>query len=105
ARRVSTRDLLEAIVDPSKEISDQYGSIVLTRRDGSQVSGRIVNYNGDTIHVSGNLLDPTAVTKVPESQIESIARSKVSLMPAGLLNVLEPSEVLDLLTYLKSSSN
>ena len=97
------RDLLEAIVDPSKEISDQYGTIVLKRRDGSHLTGRIVNFNSGTVHVSENLFDPAAVTKVPESEIESIMPSKVSLMPGGLLNVLQPSEVIDLLAFLEST--
>jgi putative heme-binding domain-containing protein len=105
ARRLNVRDLLEAIVDPSKEISDQYGSVVLKRHDGSQIHGRVVNHNSGAIQVCENLLNPAAVTKVPENDIESISRSKVSLMPAGLLNSLESSEILDLLAYLKSSLN
>jgi putative heme-binding domain-containing protein len=102
ARRLNTRDLLEAIVDPSKEISDQYGTIVLTRRDGSQVQGRIVNLAAGTIHVAQNLLDPSAVVKIPEDQIESIRASKVSLMPAGLLNVLTTDEIADLVAFLRA---
>jgi putative heme-binding domain-containing protein len=101
ARRLITRDLLEAIVDPSKEISDQYGTVVLTRRDGSQIQGRIVNLAAGTIHIAQNLLDPSAVVKVPEGQIESITASKVSLMPTGLLNVLTTDEITDLLAYLR----
>ena len=104
ARRLGTRDLLEAIIDPSKEISDQYGTVVLTRRDGSQVQGRIVNLAGGGIHIAQNLLDPSAVVKVPEDQIESIAASKISLMPAGLLNVLAKDEIADLLAYLRSGT-
>jgi putative heme-binding domain-containing protein len=104
ARRLNRRDLLEAIVDPSKEISDQYGTVVLARRDGSQVQGRIVNLAGGAVHISSNLLDPSAVVKVPEDQIESIGASKVSLMPAGLLNVFTTDEIADLLAYLQSGS-
>jgi putative heme-binding domain-containing protein len=103
ARRLSTRDLLEAILDPSKEISDQYGTIVLRRRDGTLTSGRIVNFSGGAVHVCENLFEPSAVTRVLEGDIESITPSKVSLMPAGLLNVLHPGEILDLISYLKSS--
>jgi putative heme-binding domain-containing protein len=100
-RRLNTRDLLEAIIDPSKEISDQYGTVVLTRRDGSQVQGRVVNIAAGTIHVAQNLLNPSAVVKIPVDQIESIRASKVSLMPAGLLNVLTTHEIADLLAFLR----
>ncbi len=101
SRRLNTRELLEAMVDPSKEISDQYGSVVVTRRDGSQIIGRVVNFNGGAIHLSTDLFEPTSVVKVPEADVESITRSKVSLMPAGLLDVLTADEILDLLAYLK----
>ena len=42
--RFALRDLLEAIVDPSREISDQYGTSVVTLRDGRRLTGRIINY-------------------------------------------------------------
>jgi putative heme-binding domain-containing protein len=104
ARRLSTRELLEAIVNPSKEISDQYGTVVVSRRDGSQVTGRVVNFNGGAIHISTDLFEPSLVIKVPEADVESITRSKVSLMPAGLLDILKADEILDLLAYLKNPS-
>lgn len=102
AARMSMRELLEAIVEPSREISDQYAAVVVKRRDGSRVQGRVVNFASGAVHVCENLLNPAAVTKVPESEIEALERSKVSLMPSGLLNVLEASEIADLLAYLKS---
>jgi putative heme-binding domain-containing protein len=105
SRRLNMRELLEAIVDPSKEISDQYGTVVVTRRDGSQVSGRVVNFAGGAIHISTDLFDPSTVIKIPEADVETITRSKVSLMPTGLLDVLQANEVLDLLAFLKSSPN
>src|SRR5207244_1148206 len=45
--RFSVRDLLESIVEPSKEISDQYAAVVITTIDGKIVTGRIVNYQGE----------------------------------------------------------
>jgi putative heme-binding domain-containing protein len=105
SRRLNTHELLEAIFDPSKEISDQYGAVVITHSDGRQVTGRVVNFAGGAIHISTDLFDPATVTKIPEAEIESVTRSKVSLMPAGLLNVLQGDEVIDLLAYLKSGAN
>jgi putative heme-binding domain-containing protein len=102
AGRFSTHDLLEAITDPSKEISDQYGSVILTRHDGTQLRGLIVNHTADTVHFSENLYDPSSITKIPTGEVRSIEISKVSLMPEGLLNVLEAGEILDLLAYLQS---
>jgi len=38
AGRFSVRDLLESIVEPSKAISDQYGAIVIRKKNGDVVS-------------------------------------------------------------------
>ncbi len=102
AGRFISRDLLESILDPSKEISDQYGSIILTKRDGTQLNGRICNHSEGTVQVLENLFDPSAITKVKERDVLSIEPSKVSLMPAGMLDVLQADEILDLLALLKS---
>jgi hypothetical protein len=76
--------------------------VVVAKHDGSRVSGRIVNFNGGTIHGTQNLFNPSAVTSIPERDIESITRSRVSLMPAGMLNSLTADEILDLLAFLRS---
>ena len=102
AGRLGSRDLLEAIVDPSKEISDQYGSSVRTKRDGTQLNGRICNHSEGTVQVLENLFDPSAISKVKERDVLSIGPSKVSLMPAGMLDVLQAGEILYLLAFLKS---
>jgi len=50
AGKYSPHDLLEHILDPSKEISDQYGSTVFTLKDGSVISGRIANMEENVAH-------------------------------------------------------
>ncbi len=44
-RPVQPRDLLESIIDPSKEISDQYQAVEIRTKDERVVIGRIVNLN------------------------------------------------------------
>ncbi|MCY2962189.1 MAG: c-type cytochrome, partial [Planctomycetota bacterium] len=100
--RFNLRDLLETIVDPSKEVSDQYTAIVVEQKDGKVVTGRIVNYNNDTMIIMTNMLDPNGLVNVNTKNVESIERSNTSMMPEGLLNVLEQEEVLDLMAYLLS---
>ena len=39
--RYTLRDLMENILDPSKVISDQYGSEQIQKKDGSLVIGRV----------------------------------------------------------------
>lgn len=102
AGRFSARDLLESIVDPNKTISDQYAAVVISTVDGKVVTGRIINLNGDTFILNTNMLDPNAHTNVNRSEIDEMLESKVSMMPAGLLNTLNQDEFLDLMAYLLS---
>jgi putative heme-binding domain-containing protein len=100
--RFNVRDLLESIIDPSKEISDQYAAIIITTTDGKTVTGRIVNYFDDNMAVMPNMLDPNDLVTVNSKKVESIEKSKVSMMPEGLLDPFKEDEILDLVAYLLS---
>jgi len=100
--RFSIRDFLESIIDPSKEISDQYAAVTIATTDGKFVTGRIVNHNGDTIYVMPNMLDPDGQVEISRKKVESMERSKISMMPVGLLDTFKPDEVLDLVAYVMS---
>lgn len=102
AGRFNARDLLESIVDPNKEISDQYAAVEIRTSDDRVIVGRIVNLNGDSVKVNTNMLDPNAQTDVNRNNIESMRPSRLSMMPAGLLDTLKEDEVLDLMAYLLS---
>ena len=97
------RYLVEAIVDPSKNISDQYGSSVVTLTSGGTQTGLVIE-DGDSI----KLYPPDAKaepTIIARKDIKSIAQSPVSQMPPGLLNVLNQEEVRDLVAYLMAGGN
>jgi len=102
AGRFTVKDLTEAIMDPSKVISDQYkGSTVLTK-SGLAVSGRIVSESETSVTVLTNPEDPTKITEIQKTEVEEIQPANVSIMPADLLKTLNEDEVLDLLAYLLS---
>jgi putative heme-binding domain-containing protein len=102
AGRFSVRDLLESIVEPSKAISDQYGAIVIRKKNGDVVTGRVGNLNGDELMVIENMFAPNDFTNVKRQEIESIEPSKVSMMPEGLMNSLKEDEIQDLVAFLLS---
>ncbi|HXG48416.1 MAG TPA: c-type cytochrome [Methylomirabilota bacterium] len=102
AGRFSARDLLESIVEPNKEISDQYGAIVITKKNGDVVTGRVGNLNGDNLMVIENMYAPNDFTNVKRQDIQSIEPSKTSMMPSGLLDLLHEDEVQDLMAFLLS---
>ena len=100
--RFSARDILESVVEPSKQISDQYGAVQIVTLDGKVVTGRIINLAGDSYRIQTNMLDPGALVGVDRKQIDVMMPSKTSMMPKGLLNTLNENEVLDLMAYLLS---
>jgi putative heme-binding domain-containing protein len=102
AGRFSARDLVESIIDPSKEVSDQYAPIVIEKKDGTEVTGRIANLNDNNVSVNVNMYDPNEMVRVNRRDIKSIQPSKMSMMPSGLLNVLKEEEILDLMAFLLS---
>ncbi len=105
AGRFSPKDLLESIIEPSKEISDQYNATVITMNDGSTTMGRIVNLSGDQVMVNINMLDPNAIQNVKRPEVKSMEPSKVSMMPPSLLDTLKEEDILDLLAYLLSGGD
>jgi rhodanese-related sulfurtransferase len=72
---------------------------------GRTVTGRVVNLNSDRIMVCENMLEPGTLTTIPRDEIEETQASKVSMMPAGLINTLSREEVLDLVAYLQSGGD
>ena len=105
AGKFSPRDLLESIIDPNKEISDQYGQTIFHKIDGTQVIGRIMNLSGDSVQVNTNMLDPNETMGIDRKQLKKMEPSPHSMMPPGLLNTLTEDDVLDLLAYLLSQGN
>ena len=102
AGRFNVHDLLEAIVDPSKVISDQYAAIVIRKKNGEVVRGRVANLNGPVVQIVEDMLDPGKFTRIQRAEIDSIHTAKVSMMPPGLLNNLQLEEIQDLVAYLLS---
>ncbi len=105
ANRYTLRDLMENIIDPSKVVSDQYDSHLITKKDGSSLLGRIVLQEGGELKVMTNPFAPTALFTLQDSEVAKVETQAISMMPPGLINVLSPEELLDLLAYIMSSGN
>jgi len=100
-RRFSIHDFLEAVIEPSKVISDQYGISVIRKTDGTQIHGNVVNYYGDSIGFQSNSLNAADILRIPRKDIVSLEPSPISPMPPGLLSTLTREDILDLLAYLR----
>ena len=90
--------LLRAIVYPSADIEPKYNAQTLLLADGNVIQGVIKREDETTtvlINSDGKQLE------IPTDEIEDVAKTKVSLMP-DMTAVLSPSEVRDLVAYLKT---
>lgn len=103
--RYTLRDFMENIIEPSKVISDQYDSHLIEKKDGSLIIGRVVSEDGDALQVMMNPFAPTQLTTVKASEVKSKKTQAVSMMPPGLINVLNKDELLNLIAYVLSAGN
>ncbi|MCH2132931.1 MAG: DUF1080 domain-containing protein [Phycisphaerales bacterium] len=102
--RFTDRDLLEALIEPSKVIADQYEATMVIRTDDTIDTGRLLESNENQVILN---VDPYGyeTLAIPRSEVAEMLPSPVSTMPVGSLDVLELEEILDLMAYLQSSGD
>lgn len=105
ANRYTMRDLMENIIDPSKVISDQYGSHQIEKKDGTTVIGRVVAEENGTLMVMTNPFAPGELTKLAAADVKTKKDYPVSMMPPSLINALNQEELLDLIAYIMSAGD
>ncbi|HEV7869090.1 MAG TPA: c-type cytochrome [Chthoniobacteraceae bacterium] len=103
--RYNPHDLLDQIINPSKEINEQFAPIIVTKNNGEIFSGVVVNLNGDSVTLNTDLSDPDQRVNVDRKEVQSIETSKISPMPPMLLALLKKEEILDLLAYMLSGGD
>ncbi|RYD35852.1 MAG: DUF1080 domain-containing protein, partial [Verrucomicrobiaceae bacterium] len=89
---------LENIVDPNAVIGSDFQLVILTKTDGSVLSGIIASEKPDSV----TLRTITETVTVPVSAIKEREKLEQSLMPPGLLESLPEREALELLKFLTS---
>ncbi|MGO1520335.1 MAG: c-type cytochrome [Sphingobacterium sp.] len=103
--RFSARDMLEALIEPSNVISDQYESKVFHMKDGAKQLGRLMGETENEYVISQNPYAPHLTVELPKKDVQEIRISEVSIMPPGTLNVLSPEELNDIMSYLMAGGN
>jgi len=102
AGRFGIKEMAEALVEPSKVVSDQYKASVIRTVDDKTYVGKIVNDANAKYTIVTDPEDSTKVVEVKKSDVDSVKPSNVSLMPEKLLNSLNEAEVLDMIAYMLS---
>ena len=105
AGRFNFKDVAEAIIDPSKVVSDQYKTTQVETKSGKSYTGRVVSLSNDTITLLIDPEDSTRLVTLKKTDIEEQHLSPISLMPKDLFKQLNENEVLDLMAYLLSRGN
>jgi putative heme-binding domain-containing protein len=103
--RFSKKDILEATIEPSKTISEQYEATVLELKDGGSIVGRMIDQDDANYYISQNPFAPETIRTVPKNTVTLAKESDVSIMLPGLINRLNEEELKDLVAYLISGGN
>jgi putative membrane-bound dehydrogenase-like protein len=99
--RSSLRRMLLAIVHPSAEIREGFGSFTVVTDDGRVLSGLKIEHNDNLLILRGSDGQDQVI---PTPQIEELIPNQQSLMPEALLDQLSDEEVRDLFAYLTSTT-
>ncbi|MBB5033965.1 PVC-type heme-binding CxxCH protein [Prosthecobacter vanneervenii] len=89
---------LENIIDPNAVVGDNFQLHVLTKKDGSVVSG-VIEQETATAITARTVTDSVIISK---ADLKSRQKMPVSLMPPGLLESMPERKALELLKYLLS---
>ncbi len=104
ASRFGRRDILDAILDPSRAIDDKFRNTVIGLKSGETLLGVVETETAGHVTIRPDpLAQETKTIRVKD--IASRELSAISPMPPSLLNMLEREQILDLLAYLESGGN
>ncbi|MES2694885.1 MAG: PVC-type heme-binding CxxCH protein [Verrucomicrobiota bacterium] len=87
---------LENIIDPNAVVGTDFQLNLVTKKDGSVISG-MIEKESDTALLVRTM---TETVNVPKAEIKAREVTTQSLMPAGLLEALPPKEAIELLLFL-----
>ena len=87
---------LENIVDPNVVVGENFQLNLVTRKDGTVVSGMFERETAASVSIR----TITESVVIPRSDVASHNISEQSMMPTGLLEALTDSQVVDLLKFL-----
>jgi putative heme-binding domain-containing protein len=103
--KLKALDILKDITDPSFRINEKYQTWVIELKSGKSISGVILEESPKMIKLIENPLVKAEAKIILTSDIDSKAKSAVSIMPKGMLDKLTREEILDLIAYLTARGN
>jgi putative heme-binding domain-containing protein len=101
SNRADLNYLLENVLDPNAVIGKDYQLNLFTMKDGRVMSGVIKNETPAAVKIA--MMGGVEFT-LPQADIAKREVSKLSTMPEGLFDALQPESVIDLVKYLQSGA-
>ncbi len=98
-------DILKEILDPSAKINEKYQTNVIELGNGKTVTGLVVEETPEVIKLVENPLVKAEPMIIKRGDVVERTKSKVSIMPKGLLDKLTRDEILDLVAYVNARGN
>jgi putative membrane-bound dehydrogenase-like protein len=100
ANRKNLDYILQNVVDPSAVVNKDFLMTTFNLADGRVVNGIVTSENEETLVVQSAQQKMTLL----KSDVEAREPSKLSLMPDGVLQTLQPEQIRNLVAYLMSET-
>ena len=98
-------DILKEILDPSAKINEKFQSNIIELSNGKTVTGLVIEETPDVIKLVENPLVKADPIVIKRGDVIERTKSKVSIMPKGLLDKMTRDEILDLVAYVNARGN
>ena len=104
ARRFDRGDMLEAIVEPSRSVAENYRNVSIVTDSGRVLTGRLAatgDFRAEKLRLNVDPLRPGQVVEIDKKEVEEQRLDDTSPMPKGLLDGFTRAEIADLLAFLE----
>ncbi len=97
--KLAPQALYESILDPSAGIAFGFEAWSVERRDGEEVFGLIASETAEELAIKQQT---GVVVRLKKTEVSRRDKQKLSIMPAGLAQILTRQELVDVVAYLAS---
>jgi putative membrane-bound dehydrogenase-like protein len=98
-KRLSRRELIESIIEPSKKVDPKYVATTITTADGKIDVGLVLEKSNESITL---LVADGKQKTIPRDDIDELEQTNLSSMPENLASTLAPAEFLDVIEFLST---
>jgi putative heme-binding domain-containing protein len=96
-KRLTRRDLIESIIEPSKKVDTKYVTTTITTVEGKVELGLVIKKNDESITLLTSEGKPKEISL---ADIDELEETNQSSMPENLASTLAPAEFLDVVEFL-----